>query len=105
MYRQSHLNPREYRFDTLGFRRAIVDVYYHLYRNSLPYATLFTDSRSLHHPANNLQFHGINHWMPRAHSNAVAYQHVKEPRYIIAKNAMLVFMLNVLNYITVSRAL
>ena len=26
---------------------------------------------------------------------------VKEPRYIIAKNAMLVFMLNGLNYITV----
>ena len=45
--------------------------------------------------------------LPRAHSNGVAYQDVKEPRYIIAKkkkkNAMSVFMLNVLNYITVSR--
>ena len=40
--------------------------------------------------------------MPRAHSDVVAYQNVKEPRYIIA---MSMFMLNVLNYITVSRAL
>ena len=39
--------------------------------------------------------------MPRAHSVVVAYQNVKEPRYIIA---MSIFMLNVLNYISVSRA-
>ena len=42
--------------------------------------------------------------LPRAHSDGVASQDVKEPRYIIAKNAMSAFMLNVLNYITVSRA-
>ena len=41
---------------------------------------------------------------PRAHSDGVVYQDVKEPRYIIANNAMSVFMLNILNYITVSRA-
>ena len=41
--------------------------------------------------------------LPRAHSNGVAYQDVKRPRHIIAKNAMLVFMPNVLNYIIVSR--
>ena len=39
----------------------------------------------------------------RAHSDGAVYQDVKEPRYIIAKNVMSVFMLNVLNYITVSR--
>ena len=33
-----------------------------------------------------------------------SYQDVKEPWYIIAKNAMLVFMLNVLNYTTQLRA-
>ena len=38
--------------------------------------------------------------LPRAHSGGVVYQDVKEPQYIIAKNAMRVFMLNVLNYIT-----
>ena len=103
IYRQSHLKPEEYRMDILGFRRDIVDVYYRLYRKSLPSTTLFTVSGSLHHPANNFQFDDIKHWI--AHSNDVAYQDVKEPRYIIAKNAMLVFMLNVLNYITVSRAL
>ena len=41
---------------------------------------------------------------PRTRSVGVAYQDVKEPWYLIAKNAMSVFMLNVLNYITVSRA-
>ena len=40
--------------------------------------------------------------LPRTHN--LAYQDVKEPRYIIAKNLMSVFMLNVLNYITVRRA-
>ena len=41
---------------------------------------------------------------PRAHSDGVTYQEVKEPRYIISKNAMTVFMMNVLNYINLSRA-
>ena len=39
--------------------------------------------------------------LARAHSDGVAYQDVKQLRYIIAKNAMFAFMLNVLNYITV----
>ena len=38
-----------------------------------------------------------------AHIDDTAHQDVKEPRYIIAKIAMSVFMLNVLNYITVRR--
>ena len=42
--------------------------------------------------------------LPRAPNNGVAYQDVKEPLCIIAKNAILVFMLNILDYITVSRA-
>ena len=42
--------------------------------------------------------------LSRAHSTDVAYQDVKESRFIIAKNALLVFKLNVLNYITASRA-
>ena len=42
--------------------------------------------------------------LSRAHSDDVAYQDVKEPWYIIARSVMLVFMLNVLNYITLSRA-
>ena len=45
-----------------------------------------------------------NTWLLRAQSDGVAYQNVKEPRYIIAKNAMSVFILNVLNNITVSIA-
>ena len=65
IYGQSYLNPGEYRLDTLGFRRAIVDVYYHLYRKSLPSTTLFAGSRSLHHPENNLQSDGINHWIAK----------------------------------------
>ena len=40
---------------------------------------------------------------PKTHSDSVAYQDVKEPWYIIAKNAMLVFMLTVLKYIFVNR--
>ena len=42
--------------------------------------------------------------LPRIQSNGAGYQDVKEPGNIIAKNAMSVFMLNVLNYITVSRS-
>ena len=42
--------------------------------------------------------------LPRAHIDGVAHEDVKEPRYIVAKIAKSVFMLNVLNYITVSRA-
>ena len=42
--------------------------------------------------------------LSRAHSDDVAYQDVKEPWYIIARSVMLVFMLNVLNYITLGRA-
>ena len=70
----------------------------------LPSATLFTGNCSLHHLANNLQFDGIIAGLARAHSDGVVYQDVKEPQYIIAKNAMSVFMLNVLNYMTVSSA-
>ena len=66
IYRQSHLNPGEYRLDALGFRRAIVDAYYRLYRKSLLSTTLFTGIRSLHHSANNLQFDGINYWIATA---------------------------------------
>ena len=42
--------------------------------------------------------------LPRIHSDGAGYQDVKEPGNIIAKNAMSIFMLNVLNYITVSRS-
>ena len=34
IYRQSHLNPGEYRLGALGFRRAIVDACYRLCRKS-----------------------------------------------------------------------
>ena len=105
IYRQSHLNPGEYRLDALGFHQAIVDACYHLQKKSLPSATPFTGSCSLDYPANDLQFDGIRRYgLPRAHSEGIAYQDVKEPWYIIAKNTMSFFMLNVLNYITVSRA-
>ena len=59
------LNPREYRQDGLCFRRSVADAYYHLYRKILLSTTLFTGSRSLHHPENNLQFNGINHWFTK----------------------------------------
>ena len=65
IYRQSPLNPGKYRLNAPGFRRAIVDVYYRLYRKILPSTTLFTGSRSSHHPVNNLQFDGINHWIAK----------------------------------------
>ena len=42
--------------------------------------------------------------LPRAHSNGEAFQDVKKRRYIIAKNAMLVFILNILHYITIRKA-
>ena len=42
--------------------------------------------------------------LPKAYSDGVAYPDVKEPQYSIAKKTILVFILNVLNYVTVSRA-
>ena len=65
IYWKTHLNPGEYRLDALGFRRVIVDAYCYLCRKSLPSTTLFTGSHSLHHPAKNLQFDGINHWIAK----------------------------------------
>ena len=53
IYRQSHLNPGEFRLDALGFSLVIVDGYYHLYRKSLPSTTQSTGSRGLHPSANN----------------------------------------------------
>ena len=40
---------------------------------------------------------------PRVESDGIACQDVEELLYVISKNAMLVFMLNVSNYITVNR--
>ena len=65
IYRQSHLNSGEYRLDALGFCWAIVDPYYTLYRKSLPSTALFTASHRLYHPADNLQFDGINKWIAK----------------------------------------
>ena len=88
IYLQSLLNPREYRLDALSFWWAIVDAYYCLYRKSLPSATLFTGSHSLHHPENSLQFDGINHWiakgsqqwcsLPRCKGTSVYYSKVEQ---------------------------
>ena len=41
--------------------------------------------------------------LPRTGSDGVAYQDLKEPRYIIEKNAMSIFMLNVSSYVSKSR--
>ena len=96
IYRQSHLNPGEQRLDALDFRRAIVDVYYRLYRKSL-----LSTTSPLHYPYITQQticsLTVCITGLPRAHSDGVAYHDVKEPRYIIAKYPMSVFMLNVLN--------
>ena len=61
IYRQSHLNRGEYTLNSLGFHRTVVDAFYRLHRKSLSSTTLFTYSRSLHHPPNNLQLNSINH--------------------------------------------
>ena len=97
IYRQAHLNPEEYRYGALDLFRGIFDVYYHLYRKSLPSTTLFTGSHSSY-----ITLHTICSLMvsitglPRTHGDGVAYQDIKEPRYIIAKNAMSYFMLKLL---------
>ena len=104
IYCQSQLSPREYRLDALGSRRAIFDAYYRLYRKSLPSTTVLRGSCSLHHPQTFCSLTVSITGLPRAHTNGVAYEDVKEPQHMIAKSAMSVFILNVLNYITVSRA-
>ena len=65
IYRQSYLNPGKYRSDAHGFCRVVVDAYYHFYRKSLPSVIRFRGSRNLHHPADNLQFDSINHWIAK----------------------------------------
>ena len=42
--------------------------------------------------------------LPRTHIIGAAFQDIEQPWYIISKNAMSVFMVNELNYITESRA-
>ena len=51
--------------DALSLCRDIVDVYYRLPGKTLLSITLFTGNRSLHHPANNLKFDGINRWIAK----------------------------------------
>ena len=63
IYHQSHWKSGDYRLDALGFRQAIVDAFYRLYRKSLPPRTLLKGCRSLRHPANNFKFDGISHWI------------------------------------------
>ena len=78
IYCQSHLNPGEYRLDDLGFRRVIVDKYYHPNRNSLRSTALFTGSRSLNHPANNFRFDDINHWIAKGSQRRCSLPGFKE---------------------------
>ena len=63
LYRSKNLSPGEHRLDALGFRRAIVDAYYRLYRKSIASTTLFPGNKALHTPSKNLQFDGVNHWI------------------------------------------
>ena len=104
IYHQSHLNSGEYRLDALGFRRAIVDAYYRLYGKSLPSTTLFISSRSLHHPANSFQFDGISHWTAKGSQRRCSLPGRKGTSVYHCKKCKTVFILNVLNYIIVSRA-
>ena len=90
IYCQSQLSPREYGLDALGSRRAIFDAYYRLYRKSLPSTTVLRGSCSLTFCSLMVSITGL----PRAHTNGVAYEDVKEPQHMIAKSAMSVFILN-----------
>ena len=86
-YLQSHLIPGKYRLNAIGLCQAIVDAYYRLYRKSLPSITLFKSSCSYNHPANNMQFDSFNHRIAKSSQRqCVAYQDVKKPLYILAKN-------------------
>ena len=104
IYHQSHLNPGEYRLDVLGVSEPLwmrptvytergcrLQHYSQVVAAYISLQTIFSLTVSI----TGLQ---------RAHNNRLVYQDVKEPRHIIAKNAILVFTQNVLNYITVSRA-
>ena len=53
----------EKKLDALDFRRAIVDAYLRLYRRNKSFEMLLRGSRKLHHPAKNLCYDGINHWL------------------------------------------
>ena len=68
------------------------------------FTTLSTASRSLPHPANNSRLDGINHWIAKGSKQWCRLQGCKRTWYIIAENVMLVFMLNVSDDITVTRA-
>ena len=63
LYRMKETQPGERKLDALGFRRAIVDAYYRLYRRNKSFETLFHGSRRLNNPAENLRYDGINHWL------------------------------------------
>ena len=105
IYYQFYLNPGEYRLDALGFRWAIANAYYHLYKNSLLSITLFTSSCSSNRAANNLQFDSINHWIPKGSQRLCSFTGCKGTLvYYCKKNTMSVFVLIFFNYIPVVRA-
>ena len=100
IYWQSHLNPGKYTLNAVGFRQAMVDAYYRLYRKSFPSITLFTSSCSLRHPANNMQFDSFNHRIAKGSQRQCSLPGCKETSVYSCKKFNFVFMLNVLNYIT-----
>ena len=104
IYLQSYLNPGEYRLDALAFAELLLthttsctERVFGLQHYSLVFTVYITLKTIC---SLTVSITGFS----RAHSDGVAYQGVKEPWYIIGKNEMSVFMLNVLNYISVSRA-
>ena len=85
---QSHLHVGEYKLDALGFPRALVDTYYHLYRKSfhLQHYSSVVAAYITQQTICSLMVSITG--LPRTQSDGVAYQDVKERRYIIAKNVM-----------------
>ena len=104
IHHQFRLNHGEYRLHTLGFHQTIVDAFCHMYRKSFPPTTWSRGRHNLCHPANNLQLDGMNHWIAMGSQPWFNLPGCKESSKFYWKNVMLVFMLNVLNYITISRA-
>ena len=77
LYRIKEVEGGEKKLDALGFRRAIFDAYFRLYRRSKSFETLFCGSRKLHHPANNLRYDGINHWLVKGSQRRCAMKGCK----------------------------
>ena len=73
LYQMKEVEGGENKLYALRFGRVIVDAYFRLYQQSKSFEMLFCGSQKLH-PANNLCYDAINHWLVKGSQRRCAME-------------------------------